>query len=96
MSEADVYCPPGMPLPNAAHDHAHGITALTVYCEGLYCAHSRRFTFDELQLTDDMIMIHIPRYRRLVCTQCGSRKVAIRSNWPDRSPPISGGPSSGR
>jgi hypothetical protein len=33
-----------------------------------------------------MIMIHIPRHRRFVCTQCGSQKVAIRSVWPDRKP----------
>jgi hypothetical protein len=87
MEEPGAYAPPGMPLPSVAHDRGHGITSLTVYCAaGTICPHSKRFTFDELQLTDDMIMIHIPRHRRFVCTQCGSRKVAIRSVWPDRKP----------
>jgi hypothetical protein len=31
----------------------------------------------------------IPRVRRFVCTQCGSRKVTIRSVWTKRKP---GGP----
>lgn len=79
MDEADTYSPPGLPLPTVAHDRGHGITSLRVYCAaGLVCPHSRVFTFDQLQLTDDMTMIHIPRYRRFVCTQCGSLKVTIR------------------
>jgi hypothetical protein len=41
---------------------------------------------DELQLTDDRIIIHIPRYRRFVCTQRGSQKVTIQSIWPERNP----------
>jgi hypothetical protein len=87
MDEAEAYNPPGLPLPTVAHDRGHEITSLRVYCAaGLVCPHSRVFTFDELSLPDDMTMTHIPRYRRFVCTQCGSRKVTIRSVWPDRKP----------
>jgi hypothetical protein len=87
MDEAAAYSPPGLPLPTVAHDREHGITSLRVYCAaGLVCPHSRVFTFDELSLPDDMALLHIPRYRRFVCTQCGSRKVTIRSVWPDRKP----------
>jgi hypothetical protein len=86
MNEADAYNPPGLPLPTVAHDRGHGIRSLTVYCAaGLVCAHSKRFTFDELVLPDDMTMIHIPRHRRFVCSECGSRKVTIRSVWPERN-----------
>jgi len=87
MQEADAYSPRGMALPNVAHDRAHGITSLRVYCAaGLVCPHSKGFTFDELQLTDDMVIIKIPQHRRFVCTQCGSRKVTIRSVWPEGRP----------
>jgi hypothetical protein len=82
--EADAYCPPGSPLPNVAHDRGHGITAIRVYCEGLYCPHSRVFSFEELKVPDELPVIHIPRIRRFVCTKCGSRKVQVRSEWPER------------
>ena len=65
--------------------------AVRVYCAvGLVCPNSKVFTLDELRLTDDMTIMHIPRHR--FCTQCGSRKVTIRSVWPDRKPT---GPSTG-
>lgn len=87
MEEADLYCPPGVPLPTVAHDRGHGITSLRVYCAaGLVCVHWKDFSFEELRLTDEMIMLHIPHLRRFVCTKCGSRKVTIRSNWPARKP----------
>jgi hypothetical protein len=41
---------------------AMGSTSVRVYCAaGLVCPNSKVFTFDELQLTDDMIMMHILR-----------------------------------
>jgi hypothetical protein len=58
--------------------------AAGLFAAGLVCAHWRDFTFETLRLIDDMVMIHIPRHRRFVCTQCGSRKVTIRSVWPER------------
>jgi DNA-binding CsgD family transcriptional regulator len=79
MEEAQAYCPPGVGLPTVAHDRGHGITSLRVYCAaGLVCPYSKIFTFDELQLSDDMVMMQIPRVRRFVRTKCGSRKVQIR------------------
>lgn len=57
MDQADAYAPPGMPLPTVAHDRGHGITSLIVYCAaGTVCPHSKDFTFEELRLTDDMVM----------------------------------------
>jgi len=77
----------GLTATDRPHDRGHGITSLRVYCAaGLVCPNSKVFTLDELRLTDDMTIMHIPRHRRFVCTQCGSRKVTIRSVWPDRKP----------
>jgi hypothetical protein len=42
------------------------------------------FTFDELRVPDELPVIYIPRVRRFVCTKCGSRKVQVRSEWPQR------------
>jgi hypothetical protein len=86
MDKAEAYDPPGLPLPTVAHDRGHGITSLRVHCAaGLVCPNSKIFTL-ELRLTDDMTIMHIPRHRRFVCMQCGSRKVTVRSVWPDRRP----------
>jgi hypothetical protein len=83
----DKYEPPGSPLPNVAHDRAHGITSLIVYCSvGIVFPHSKEFSFDELQLPGDMVMIHIPRFRRFVCTRMRKSRVQIRSVWPSRMP----------
>jgi hypothetical protein len=58
---------------------------LRVCCKaGVVCAYMKDFSFDELRLADDMITIHIPRFRHFACIKCGSRKVTIRSNWPER------------
>jgi hypothetical protein len=32
MKEAEAYSPPGVGLPNVAHDRGHGITSILVYC----------------------------------------------------------------
>jgi hypothetical protein len=46
----------------------HGITSLIVYCvAGLVCA-------------DDMVMVHIPRHRRFVCTRCAEAGRSWSSN----------------
>jgi hypothetical protein len=90
MNEAEAYCPSGVGLPTVAHDRGHGITSIRVYCSaGLVCAHWRGFTFDELAVPDGLAVIHIPRVRRFFCTRSGSRKVQVRSEWPERE---SGGP----
>jgi hypothetical protein len=36
MAEAELYGPPGPPLPTVAHDRRHGITALRVYCAPVF------------------------------------------------------------
>jgi hypothetical protein len=79
-----VYNPPGVPLPNVGDARAHGEDSLIVYCEtrDLSCSHSRVFSFDELRLPDEMIFIHVPRYRRFVCTRCGSRTATVRAVLP--------------
>jgi hypothetical protein len=87
MEEAEAYSPPGAGLPTVAHDRGHGIKSLRVHCAaGLVCPNSKVFTFEELQLTDEMVLLHIPRFRRFVCSKCGSRKVQVRSVWPERKP----------
>jgi hypothetical protein len=42
------------------------------------------FSFDELAVPDQMPVIDIPRFRRFVCSKCGSRKVQIKSVWSER------------
>jgi hypothetical protein len=69
------------PLPTIAHDRALGVTAIHVFCAGLYCGHSSEIELDRLALSDDLPVIHIPRERRFVCSRCGSRKVEVRSKW---------------
>jgi hypothetical protein len=39
-------------------------------------------TFEELRLADEDVIIHVARFRRFVCTRCGSRKVQVRPEWP--------------
>ncbi len=63
-------------------DRGHGVKAVRVHCEGLYCGHSGEVPLDRLALADDLPVIHIPRYRRFVCMRCGCRKVNVRSVWP--------------
>jgi hypothetical protein len=68
MQDANAFLRPA-PLPNVAYDRAHGITSLRVYCAaGVVCADWKDFSFDELQLADDVIMIHIPRFRHFACS----------------------------
>jgi hypothetical protein len=74
-----------MKLPTVALDRGHGITAIRVYCAaGLVCPHSKVFSFDELSVPDEMPVIDIPRFRRFVCSKCGSRKVQVKSVWSER------------
>jgi hypothetical protein len=70
------------PLPTIGHDRGHGVSAIRVYCRGLYCGHSGDIGLDLLALADDLPVIEISRHRRFVCLRCGSRKVSVRSIWP--------------
>lgn len=79
MSRRD---PPDSELPTIGHGRSLGETELTVHCLGLYCYHQAVKTFDELKLPDDMIFIHVPRYRRFVCSKCGSRNVKVMPVFP--------------
>src|SRR5947209_721905 len=39
-------------------------------------------TFQELKLWNDMIFVDLPKHRRLVCSQCGSRNVRVKPIFP--------------
>jgi hypothetical protein len=67
------------PLSTIGIDRRHGVKAIRVYCEALHCGHSGDVGLDRLVLADDLPVIHIPRYRRFVCTRCGCRKVSVRA-----------------
>jgi hypothetical protein len=72
----------GEPTKTIAHARAGGETALTVHCLGFGCYHEAVKTFEELKLWNDMIFVDVPKYRRFVCTQCGSRKVKVMPIFP--------------
>jgi hypothetical protein len=79
-----VYNPPGISLPTIGDARAQQQDSLIVYCQtrDLSCAHSKVLTFTELRLPDGMIFVHVPRYRRFVCTGCGSRRATVRAVLP--------------
>src|SRR3954453_3479086 len=62
------------------HARAGGETKLTIHCLG--CYHQAIKTFEELKLWNDLIFVDVPRHRRLVCTQCGSRNVRVMPVFP--------------
>jgi len=60
-----------------------GIKAVIVECPRIYCRHEARMTFEELRLPEDTPMPDIALRRRFQCCKCGSRKVAIHTDWHD-------------
>jgi hypothetical protein len=70
------------PLPTISHYRGHGVKAIRVYCEGLYCGHSGEVLLDRLAFAADLPIIHVPGHRRFVCTRCGCRTVNVRAVWP--------------
>jgi hypothetical protein len=84
---------PQFTLPDIAHSRARGETAVRVHCAAnLVCVHSAVKAFEELNLPDEMIFIHVPRYRKFICSKCGSRKEVVRPIFP----PAFGTPDYGR
>ena len=75
--------PEPQPLPTVGESRSIGMKTLTVHCDGGDCGHTRRFTFEELRLDDTWPFIHIRRYRRFVCTRCGSKRFEIAPDWGD-------------
>src|SRR5436190_18942160 len=65
----------GAPTKTVGHARAGGETALTVHYLG--CCHQAVKPFEELRLWNDMIFVDVPKHRRLVCSQCGSRNVRV-------------------
>jgi hypothetical protein len=57
-------------------------STLTVHCLGPDCHHQAVTTFEELKFWNDMIFVDVPKYRRFVCTQCGSRNVKVMPIFP--------------
>ena len=72
--------PRGEPTKTVGQSRAGGEKALTVHCLG--CYHEGVKTFQELKLWNDMIFVDVPKYRRFVCTQCGSRNVKVMPIFP--------------
>lgn len=69
-------------LPTIGESKAQGISKFTVHCSTPQCWAARRFSFDDLGLTDDVVFVDIPKHRRFVCRKCGSRTVTIMADWP--------------
>jgi len=73
-------------LATVADTRRIGVHRIEVECAAKYCHHRGRFTFDELDLADDSIMISIAHVRRFKCTECGSRKAAVHICWNGEVP----------
>jgi hypothetical protein len=56
--------------------------ALTIHCLGPECHHQAVKTFEKLKLWNDMIFVDVPKYRRLVCSKCGSWNVKVMPIFP--------------
>lgn len=69
---------PGPP-PTIGQMKKQGVTSFMAICRGIGCKHEKMFTFDELDLPDDQIFVHIPPARRFRCTKCGGRVLRV---WP--------------
>jgi hypothetical protein len=80
------------PTKTIGHATAGGETALTVHCLDSGCHHQAVKTFEELNLWNDMIFVDVPKYRRLVCSKCGSRNVRVMPIVP----PARGTPGDGK
>ena len=70
------------PLPTIADARAQGIKRIRIYCDDIKCFHSEVFDLISLGLPDSTPVVHIPRYRRFVCSKCGGRKIGIRFERP--------------
>jgi hypothetical protein len=68
------------PTKTIGHARAGGEAELTVHCLG--CYHQAVKTFEELKLWNDMIFVDVPKHRRLVCSQCGSRNLKVMPIFP--------------
>jgi len=69
------YNPPGMPLPTVAHDRGHGITSVRVFCAaGLICSNYKVFTFDELDVPDEMPILHFPAFAASSARNAGAAR----------------------
>ena len=70
------------PLPTIAMAKAQGINKIRVWCEDIVCFHSEVFEMEQFGLPDDTPVIHIPKYRRFVCSRCGGRRISVRFERP--------------
>jgi hypothetical protein len=70
----------GEPTKTIGHARTGGEMMLTVHCLG--CYHQAVKTFEKLKLWNDMIFVDVPKHRRLVCSQCGSRNVRVMPIFP--------------
>jgi len=74
-------------LPTVADTRRLGVHRIEVECAAKYCHHrGRPFTFDELGLADDTVMIAVEHVRTFRCTKCGSRKAAVHICWDNNRP----------
>ncbi len=69
-------------LPTVGEGKRQGISKFTVHCATPQCWTTRRFSFEELGLGDDVVFVEIPRVRRFVCRKCRGRRVTVMADWP--------------
>lgn len=70
-------------LPSIVYLKARGVSKFTVTCATPQCWSTRRFSFDELALDDELVFVDIPRHRHFRCRKCGSRQVTVMADWPN-------------
>ena len=71
------------PLPTIGETRSHGVVACLIQCHGPNCWQEVRFTFDDLGLPDETILVDIPKLRSFRCRKCGCRRVRVSADWRD-------------
>lgn len=71
------------PLPTVGETRSHGVVACHVQCAGPNCWNARRFTFAELGLSDEAVLVEIAKHRSFRCQRCGCRQVRVSADWAD-------------
>lgn len=63
---------------------SQGVKGVDVYC--VHCRHRAALTFEQLRVPDEMLIPDIMKYRKLTCSECGSKRFNVTPDWPPTGP----------
>ena len=73
--------PPGPPM-DLANMRRQGVRGLSVACLNHACRHELIFSADDYSGDTELSWFR----SRMVCSQCGGKRVDVRPNWKEASP----------